>query len=1002
MKVLRIGVAACCLALLAAAAGAQALDSGSITGVVRDTSGAVMPGVTVEASSAALIEKVRVAVTDSQGVYRITDLRPGAYTVTFSLPGFATFRREGVELTASFTATVNGDLKVGALEETVTVSGAAPVVDTQNVVQQKQFARAVLDAVPMGTSTAAYAALIPGAVATQQDVGGTQGVTTGGHDFIVHGGRVNDFIVMQDGMQRNTLTGTGATAMGVSIDSAQEVNVQTSGIGAETAFGGVLISVISKDGGNSFSGQGEFKYTNESLQMKNVTQELLDRGMDPARPGLKVNNFISGGVGGPIKQDKMWFYSSQSYWNVETWVPGVYWNATHGTLRYTPDLSRPAADRKYYGNTMLRLTLQATPKQKLTLSNEFVRSCTCTQALDIPGNRSPEATQQTKYSPNWTSRLLWTYTATNKLLLEAGGGPLILVQDQTPQPGQTDAPQVTDLSNNFVFNARSNDLSGAGNYGDHAAKQFQAKFSVSYVTGSHAFKTGFSTNMAWKHFDNHISGGGLSYNVQHDGTPVSLVEWVQPHQVIAQLNEAGLYAQDQWTIRNLTLNLGLRFDRINGYVPAMHLDAGPLVPARDYPEVRNSPNWRDIAPRIGAAYNLFGNGKTAVKAFLGRYVALERLNSYVTLTSPATAAVLSANRTWGDSNRNGIPDCVLTNTDANGECGRLSDSAFGQPKVTTTFADDVLRGSGNRNANWQSSVSFQHEFLAGLAVDVGYYRTWYANFTVTENTAVTPTDFTSYCITAPVDSRLPNNGGYQVCGLYDVNPASFGRVNSFVELAPHFGKQSEVYNGIDLTVKTRFGKGGQLSGGLSTARTETNNCGVVLNNPQRTFFNPLTGGTSGTPSVTFPRSSAYCDVVLSWANQTQVKFILVYPLPMDLQASATFQSLPGIPIYATYVAGNAQIAPSLGRNLSAGANGTVTIDLIEPNTRFEDRLQQVDFRLTRTFRVRHVKLQGNFDAFNVFNSSAILTENYRFGAQWMTPTAILGARLFKFGVQVSF
>ena len=197
--------------LLPATVLAQSVSTGSITGVVRDTSGAVLPGVTVEAASPALIEKVRSAVSDSSGVFRITDLRPGIYSVTFTLSGFSTLRRDKIELTTGFTASVNGDLAVGNLAETITVSGAAPTVDTQNVSQQSVFARDVTENLPLGSGIKNYAALVPGATyaagASAQDVGGSKGEYS--QNFLIHGGRGGDFQQLRDGMFYGTLVAAG-------------------------------------------------------------------------------------------------------------------------------------------------------------------------------------------------------------------------------------------------------------------------------------------------------------------------------------------------------------------------------------------------------------------------------------------------------------------------------------------------------------------------------------------------------------------------------------------------------------------------------------------------------------------------------------------------------------------------------------------------------------------------------------------------------------------------
>src|ERR1700741_2880735 len=237
------------LVLLASGGHAQSLSSGTIAGVAKDESGAVLPGVTVEAASPALIEKVRTAVSDDQGVYRIVDLRPGIYSVTFTLPGFGTLRREGIELTTGFTATVNADMKVGSLEETLTVSGAAPLVDTQNVNQQRVFSRTITEQLPSSPTINQYATMIPGAVLTSgasaQDVGGSRGEFQTG--FTIHGARSGDFQQLRDGMFWGTRVAAGNKMSSLNQATVDEVTVQTSGATAEAESGGALINVVPRD-----------------------------------------------------------------------------------------------------------------------------------------------------------------------------------------------------------------------------------------------------------------------------------------------------------------------------------------------------------------------------------------------------------------------------------------------------------------------------------------------------------------------------------------------------------------------------------------------------------------------------------------------------------------------------------------------------------------------------------------------------------------------------------
>jgi hypothetical protein len=343
---------------------------------------------------------------------------------------------------------------------------------------------------------------------------------------------------------------------------------------------------------------------------------------------------------------------------------------------------------------------------------------------------------------------------------------------------------------------------------------------------------------------------------------------------------------------------------------------------------------------------------------------------------------------------------------ANGECGPVSDANFGLPRVSSTRrADDALSGFNRQGYNWQSSVSLQHELRRNIGLSVGYFRTWYGAFLATDNRFATPADYDPFCITAPADSRLPGNvSGHQICGLYDVKPTVFGQVDNLVTQASHYGKQGQVYSGFDVTLNARLGQGVQFSGGLSTGQTAYDTCDFN-NLPQ---VQPLLiQGVAASTTIVSPRLPEFCHIATPWTGTTQVKFAVVYPLPWDLQTSAIYQNLPGSPLRATYVATNAQILPSLGRNLgscrgAATCNGTVSIDLFPPNTLYEDRIQQIDLRVSRLFRMGKAGVRGNFDIYNVFNANTVLNLNTGYGSQWLQPIQIMGGRLFKFGAQLTF
>jgi len=1000
MSASRLVVLAVCAALLPVAASAQTAVSGSVAGTVRDVSGAVLPGVTVEAASPALIEKVRSAVTDDQGRYRIVDLRPGVYTVTFTLPGFSTFRREGLELTTGFTATVNADLRVGELQETITVTGEAPVVDITNVRTQNVFSRDTLDALPVSKTSNGYAALLLGAnlPARNQDVGGSEGDTTS--SWTIHGTRGDDMIPSVDGMRVNRAmaAGGGFRVFAINNASVQEVTFQTSGISAESETGGVQVNIVPRDGGNTFAGYGATSFSNSAMQSNNVTAELLARGLsaENARQ-LEIQRIYDGniGFGGPLKRDTVWFYTAHRWWGTTKPlpVPGFHFNRNHGTREahlYDPDLSRPYFGTLPRRSHNLRLTWQAADAHKVSVLHDLQRHCTCPQNY-AGQNATPEAMANHVYTPHSLSQVSWNNPATNRLLFEAGASYYVMGIKYNEQAGVTrDHIAVRDLTTGYTLNARAISVRAGDAYGEILDQVWATKAGVSYVTGTHNFKTGIMWTFNSAEEDSRIHGDVL--HTFQNGVPVSLTMWATPSGNDAKAVNTGIYAQDQWAIQNLTLNLGVRWDYLHAWAPARRSEAGTWVPARDYPKLDNVPNFTDVSPRLGAAYDLFGDGRTALKASVGRYVV--NINTDIARTNaPSWAEVTNATRTWNDLNRDLVPQ--------EHELGPTSNLLFGTRRLGTRSTDEVLTGFGNRQYNWQASAVLQHELRAGLGLNVGYYRTWYGNFAFRHNLAVAAADYDEYCITAPVDPRLPRHvSGSQICGLYDVTPAKFGQVDNLITPARHFGGRSEVYNGVDISLTGRLPNGAQLSGGVSTGQTVIDICS--LNSLPHVADPTLPAFTGIAATAEFPRTSEYCRNTLPFAGQTQIKVHGVYPLVWDLAVSATYQDLPGIPVLANYTVTSAQIRPSLGRNLSAGANARVTIPLIEPNTVFEDRRRQLDLRLSRSFRAGQTRVLGTIELYNALNTGPLLASNATYGVRWLEPVEILTGRLLKFGAQFTF
>ena len=967
----------------------------AIAGVVKDTSGAVLPGVTVEASSPALIEKTRTVVSDGTGQYKIIDLRPGLYAVTFTLAGFSPLQREGIELSAQFTATVNAELTVGSVEETLTVSGTAPVVDVQRTSQSQVLSKEILDAVPIQRMAQSYTVFIPGVVTSGSGI--SRGLGTDSGALAIHGSSAGEAYVAIDGF--NTSRGTGGQGFYYIANTAtiQEVVVSTGSAGAEQPWAGLVTNSIPKEGSNVFSGQLYAHYTNDHFSHSNLTDALKAQGVS-ATGAIRESWDFNPGLGGPLMKNKLWFFGSYRHWGNEV-DAGIRYNLTPRAWTYTPDLSRPTAafrlsDRSYAG----RLTWQASAKNQFSVFYDQAPRKWYNRS--ISPTVSPEASTWSPYRPNYLTSLTWKSPVSNRILLEAGGQYINSVlwlypndhdpnlfsgpAGSAPDPGAIGA---TELTTSLQFRSAVGAAPAApyGIFGTNST--FWVRAAVSYITGSHAFKVGVDDGTRDSVADQYVNG---DYSVSlRNGVPVSLTLYGSSKNDSRTKAVLGIYAQDQWTLHRLTLNLGVRYDYLNAYIPAQDVPATRWLPARHFDPVYGVPRWHDVSPRLGGSYDLFGNGKTALKATLSRYVNAG--NGPIANSNPVLTSVTSANRNWTDRDGDFIPNCDFSNPAANGECGILSNLNFGQNNPRATRNDPaIVTGFGVRGYNWETSAAVQHELLRNLSVNVGYFHRWYGNFTATDNLLVTPADYDPYCITFPVDARISNGGGYRQCGYDDVSVARVGQVTNLVTKASNFpGQRSDVFNGVDVILRARWPNGAQLTGGLSTGREEIKTC-QVIDSPQALLF---------------------CDNKPPF--QTQLKFLGVYPLPWwGLQMSGAFQSVPGPEISSfsitgnnqgtSYVVINSEVRSTLGRDLSSGANGTVTVPMIQPGTVYGDRWSQLDLRFTKNVRIGRTRVTGSLDIFNILNSSATQSVNTRYGPDWLKPTQILSARLFRLSARLDF
>ena len=1121
-----------CLLAAASAWGQAGTNSGVIAGEVNDSSGAKVSGAKVTVISPALIDQARETVTGDDGLYRIVNLPPGVYEVTATQTGFSVAKREGIEITTGFTATLNFKLTPGSVTQTVTVTSEAPVLDTQDSVVQKVISNTVFEALPIGKSATDYPALLPGAIApaASQDVGGLKGEQTQG--FRIHGSAPGDYTELRDGMYYGAMTAGGSNQLSSNNPTAtQEVQLETGGYTAEDWNNGGHVNIIPKNGGNTLHGSFQADFGHKALQSNNVTPALQGLGV-PSPSSIRSLYEVAGGVGGPIKKDELWFFADARHWVSSSNQAGAnfFYDANEAApfpnnLYYAADPSRPAYDVNTYTDEGLRLTWQATKRNQFTEHFIQERNCNCFYTISS-GLLAPEAATHHYYLHDSHNQVTWTFPVNNRLVLWAG---FTAVMSDIDTKGSGETPTsfaITDSSANFTYGANGTALNPGGTYGLTPQIQFNENFTASYTTGAHAFKFGFSELQArgsrFGTFSNLAGANGFPYGVQLQmqcqaitdtnglpypknllsaaGLPTTtykigaktltapaiapttvnslscpvvpgvstqallpsqVTQFLAPYDLSVSGEDHALYAQDQWRIKRLTLNLGLRFDWFQGKDPAQTEPAQPQfgLPARSFAAQNSAADWKDINPRLGAAYDLFGNGRTALKASISRGVITEGLTTsgITLLTNPVSELASTTTRSWTDYSGtfNPLLDGVdFTSQNGSGSAPGLTCSgttgtncALGPANTAgfysvsnaanVTYDKSVTHGFQNRPYDWMLSASIQQEIVRNVAVSIGYYRTWFGNLTVAQNTAIPATGYDQYCVTPPASTAYPGVGGAQLCNFYDPQAQYVGKAAYLVQKASNFGKESDVYTGIDAIVSARL-HGLLLQGGMTAGHEVTNYC-VQVNSPQDLvwYSNPSPGASSilefnnnnatNTSSVqgnitALVNDAVPCRINPPWYQNLQFKMVAVYTLPLwKIKLSANEQNLPSIPVQGTYSfrCSNAQTCTSAGVQFLPNASGHTTltgnptnkVEVLTPQTVYPfGRNNQLDFRVAKDINItEHWKIEPTADFFNLLNANPILTVGSAYNTSapgtpgaWRNVTSLLPGRLIKFGLHLDF
>jgi hypothetical protein len=986
----------------------------AFTGVVRDATGAVLPGVTAEVSSPALIEKSRNVVTDERGSFRIVDLRPGIYSLEFSLPGFNSVKRE-IELPSNFTATVNVEMTVGAVAETLTVSTETPVVDVQNNQHIQILPREVLDTVPTAHTIQSVGQLIVGVTLSSPDVAGSRAMQQ--TYFSVHGAGAAQTTVLMDGMIINGLQGDGAIQSYGNDAGNQEMVYQTGGGTVDSPTGGLKISMVPKEGGNAFHGSLFMGYESSRLQSNNLSSYLRSHGVQAVDKIGKYRD-INATFGGRIIRDKLWFFTSTRLFTVHSPVANTFYVPAGGT--YAKCLSGALScvqgvNKETINSGLLRLTWQVTPRNKVSAYIDRLFK-TRDRAMN-PGD-DPETASVVWGSPLYmTSTIKWTSTLSNRLLVQGGYSSNIERYTNEYQPGIEKRPGTpewyagahhVDTVLNTRWNAAPIEFFS---YPD----RFNAQASVAYVTGTHSLKFGFQDS--WGPYNQAAFANADLYQNYLNGVPATVTLRASPIRWQDRLNaNLGVYAQDAWKLGRATINYGLRWEYVSEQVTGQPAQSGRFARIPKYDTFR-LPVWKNWSPRISVVYDLFGNTKTALRGGYNRFEAAAT-TTFASLYDPGNGINITASAAWTDSNNDDIaqgelgctyltPGCEINFANVPRNFGVIS-LANPDPKLKRPYVDAY-------------NVGVTHEIIRGLALSAEWFHNDGKRLVVRNNTlrpgtfsgpaTVTNTNYRPITVFSPIDGKPIT--------MYDTVSAAVQQAVANVDTNEPLLQQK--YNSFEFNFNARLTRGITFFGGSATERTVANVCAAAVTNPN--ILNYCDQSQSGIP----------------W--RTQFKLAGTYPLPWwGLSFSGALQALPGYILGTQALTQGGAGAPNLtavngestiltvtpttrytvcpGSSATAGCTvgalvipgmnqASINVPLIAPGTELTPRITQVDFSVSKKIQLEWISFSPKVDIFNALNSSAYhtvrsLVYSTAQGATYKLPGSILQGRIFRLAMVVNF
>jgi hypothetical protein len=936
-------------AWLLAASAAFAQQTGTLSGVVRDAQGGVLPGVTVNATSPSLIGGARSAVTGEGGTYQFATLPPGTYVVTYELTGFTPLKRDGIVVQVARTTRVDVELGVGALQETVTVSGASPVVDVSTTVTQTNITKDLYEAIPTGRNPWVMAGLVPGVVTGRLDVGGTEGMQQ--YNLEAFGSADSQKSFSIDGLKTNWPGGSGgATMQYYGFEMYEEYNMQTASGTAESDVSGVYMNMVTKSGGNRFTSDHNFYFMNDSLQGENIDDDLRTRlglasGGQTGAAGnpIDISYDWSSTLGGPIKRDRLWFFGATRRWRLDQFQIG----ATN------PDGSQ-AIDDNRIENYMGKVTAQATGSTRASfMFNRNLKYRFHRRDSPYLFVEDRASTLQDQPAQNYVAQL--NQVVGQRGVFDARFGRM---WGDFPSRYQDDATGIA-----VRDTVRFTRINAAEIQSINPNHRYQLNGTYSYfvpnLAGTHDFKGGVQLSWERMGYDRIRNGDillelrdGVGFQAQIANTPI-----LSDH----KMETWGAFIQDRWVVGRATINVGLRFDGASGYLPEQSSPAGTYVGERSFPETEIYDFSMNVAPRLGISYDVFGNGQTAIKAFYGRFYN-QFGSELVETTNPN--ALATQNVQWTDTNNNQRLDA--------GELGTVPAFSRG---LFPTFDQD-----SDRPYSDEINVGVEHQLVQNLAVGVSYHRRQHRQGLGLIDAARPESAYTPETRTF----TDPESGQSQQITLYKLQP-QFGTLQNRV--ITNVDVLESDYNGVTFDVQKKMSNRWQMLAGLTIQRhrgfdhsgTFTQGANVtacvLLNDP-----NCLINRDDG---------SVFTDV--PWILNLSGSYILPW---YDITVAAKYNARAGDPLSRTQVF-------TFTNPTTTQPSATVRVA-----TRGTDRTDTVnkflDLRAGKRFNIGRASLEGTVDLFNVLNANHVLLQTENLGSTWGRPTRILTPRIIRFGVTARF